>query len=102
VILSGIAGLTALGLLVRGLANGFDGRINQLLRPAAVVAVVTVIWGFFVAQHPYILPTSLTIEEAAGDPASLTAVIVVFAIAAVVILPSIALLYWLSQRRALE
>ncbi len=102
VILSGIAGLAAFGLLVRGLLGGFEGRLNQLLRPAAVGAVVTVVWGFFVAQHPYMLPTSLTIDEAAGDPASLTAVIVVFAIAAVVILPSIALLYWLSQRRALE
>jgi cytochrome d ubiquinol oxidase subunit II len=102
VILSGIAGLAALGLLIRGLANGFDGRLNLLLRPAAVGAVVTVIWGFFVAQHPYLLPTSLTIEEAAGASASLTAVIVVFAIAAVVILPAIGLLYVLSQRRALE
>ena len=88
--------------MVRGLRGGFEGRLNLLLRPAAVGAVVSVVWGFFVAQHPYMLPTSLTIDEAAGDPASLTAVIVVFAIAAVVILPSIALLYVLSQRRALE
>jgi len=102
VVLSGIAGLAALGLLVLGLARGFDRRINQLLRPAAVGAVITVVWGFFVAQHPYLLPTSLTIEDAAGASPSLTAVIVVFAIAAVVILPSIALLYVLSQRRALE
>ncbi len=64
--------------------------------------MVTVIWGFFVAQHPYMLPTSLTIEDAAAASASLTAVIVVFVIAAVVILPSIGLLYVLSQRRALE
>ncbi len=102
VILSGVTGLTALGLLARGLARGFDARINQLLRPAAVGAVVTVIWGFFVAQHPYMLPTSLTIEDAAAASAALTAVIVVFVIAAVVILPSIGLLYVLSQRRALE
>ena len=102
VILSGLSGLAALGLLVRGLATGFEGRLNLLLRPAAVGAVVTVIWGFFVAQHPYMLPTSLTIEDAAAASASLTAVNVVFVVAAVVILPSIGLLYVLSQRRALE
>jgi cytochrome d ubiquinol oxidase subunit II len=102
VILSAIAGLAALGLLIRGLQQGFEGRLTLLLRPAAVGAVVTVIWGFFVAQHPYMLPTSLTIEDAAGVSAALTSVIVVFAIAAVIILPSIGLLYVLSQRRALE
>ncbi|MGH2982811.1 MAG: cytochrome d ubiquinol oxidase subunit II [Solirubrobacterales bacterium] len=102
VILSGIAGLAALGLLVRGLVNGFEGPLNPLLRPAAVGAVVTVVWGFFVAQHPYMLPTSLTIDEAAGASAALTEVIIVFLIAGVVCLPSLGLLYVLSQRRALE
>jgi cytochrome bd ubiquinol oxidase subunit II len=102
VILSGLTGLAALGLLVRGLSSGFEGRLNLLLRPAAVGAVVTVIWGFFVAQHPYMLPTSLTIEDAAGVSAALTSVIVVFLIAGVVCLPAIGLLYVLSQRRALE
>jgi cytochrome d ubiquinol oxidase subunit II len=61
-----------------------------------------VVWGFFVALHPYMLPESLRIEDAAGASASLTAVIVVFAVAGVVCLPSLGLLYALSQRRALE
>jgi cytochrome d ubiquinol oxidase subunit II len=102
VIVSGVCGLTALALLVWGLLRGFRGGLNLLLRPAAVGAVVAVIWGFFVAQHPYMLPTSLTIEEAAGASASLVAVIVVFAVAALLVLPSLGLLYVLSQRRALE
>jgi cytochrome d ubiquinol oxidase subunit II len=102
VILSGVCGAGALGLLARGLSRGFDLRVSFLMRGAAVGAVVAVIWGWFVAQHPYLLPTSLTIEDAAGASASLTAVIVVFAIAVVVILPSLGLLYVLSQRRALE
>jgi cytochrome bd ubiquinol oxidase subunit II len=102
VILSGVCGLAAIGLLVRGLARGFNPRTSFVLRAAAVGAVVTVVWGWFAAQHPYLLPTSLTIEEAAGASASLTTVIVVFGIAAVLILPSLALLYVLSQRRALE
>ena len=89
-------------MLLRGLSRGFDTRITFLMRAAAVGAVVGVIWGWFVAQHPYLLPTSLTIDDAAGASASLTAVIVVFAIAVVTVLPSLGLLYVLSQRRALE
>ena len=64
--------------------------------------MVTLIWGWLVAQHPYLIPEQLTIDQAAGASASLTAVIVVFAIAAVVVLPSLALLYVLQQREALD
>jgi cytochrome d ubiquinol oxidase subunit II len=102
VILSGLCGAAAIVVLARGLARGFGARDTLLMRAAAVGAVVGVVWGWFVAQHPYLLPTSLTIEDAAGASASLTAVIVVFAVAVVVILPSLGLLYVLSQRRALE
>ena len=48
------------------------------------------------------LPTSLTISGAAGASATLTAVIVVFGAAAVTVIPSLALLYSLSQRSTLE
>ncbi len=94
VILSAVCGLAALGLLVRGETRG--------LRPAAVGAVVAVVWGFFVAQHPYMLPGQLTISDAAGAGATLTAVIVVFVAAALLVLPSLGLLYLLTQRDALE
>jgi cytochrome bd ubiquinol oxidase subunit II len=102
VILSGVCGLGAIGLLARGLARGFDARAAFVMRAAAVGAVVAVVWGWFVAQHPYLLPDALTIDDAAAASASLVTVMVVFGIAAVVILPSLALLYVLSQRRALE
>jgi len=94
VILSGVCGLAALRLLITGRTWG--------LRPAAVGAVVAVVWGFFVAQHPYMLPQQLTISDAAGTGASLTAVIVVFGVAALLVVPSLTLLYVLSQRDALE
>ena len=60
------------------------------------------IWGFFAAAFPYMLPTSLTIYDAAGASATLTAVIVVFVVAALTVIPSLVLLYVLSQRSALE
>jgi cytochrome bd ubiquinol oxidase subunit II len=94
VILSGVCGLVVLGLLVTGRSYG--------LRVAAVGAGTTVIWGYFAAAFPYVLPTSLTISEAAGPSATMTAVIVVFAVAAVTVVPSLILLYTLSQRRSLE
>ncbi len=94
VILSGICGLAALGLLVTGRNRG--------LRVAAVGAGVTMIWGYFAAAFPYMLPTSLTISDAAGASATLTEVIVVFGIAAVTCVPALILLYALSQKSTLE
>jgi len=94
VILSGICGLAALGLLVTGRHRG--------LRVAAVGAGVSLIWGYFAATFPYMLPTSLKISQAAGASATLTEVIIVFGIAAVTCVPALILLYMLSQRRSLE
>lgn len=95
VILSAICGLALLGLLLRPLRRG-------LMRPLAGGAVVGVVWGWGVAQWPYLLPTSLTIEGAAAPDPTLTVVLVVFAIAAALVLPSLGLLYVLSQRDLLE
>ncbi len=94
VILSGVCGLAALGLLVTGRYRG--------LRVAAVGAGVAVIWGYFAAAFPYMLPTSLKISDAAGASATLTEVIVVFGVAAITVVPALILLYALSQRQALE
>jgi cytochrome d ubiquinol oxidase subunit II len=94
VILSGVCGLIALGLLVTGRNYG--------LRAAAVGAGTAVLWGYFAAAFPYILPTSLSISGAAAPSATLTAVIIVFVAAVLTVIPSLALLYTLSQRQALE
>jgi len=72
------------------------------LRPLAAGAVVAVIWGWGVAQFPYLLPTSLKIGEAAAPDPTLDVVFVVFGAAAVLVLPSLGLLYALSQRDLLE
>jgi cytochrome d ubiquinol oxidase subunit II len=96
VILSGICGLTALGLLLSG------RFLSWGMRPAAVGAVVAVIWGYFAAAFPYMLPTSTTISGAAGNSSTLLEVIIVFLVAAVTCVPALILLYVLSQRQALE
>jgi cytochrome bd ubiquinol oxidase subunit II len=94
VLLSALCGLLALAVLIAGRNYG--------LRAAAVGAGAALIWGYFAAAFPYVLPTSLTISQAAGASATLTEVIVVFGAAVVLVIPSLALLYTLSQRQALE
>ena len=94
VVLSLLCGLLLLAVLLRG------GR--RPLRPLAAGAVVAVIWGWAVAQFPYLLPTTLRIDQAAAPDASMTAIFLVFAAAVVFVLPSLGLLYTLSQRDLLE
>jgi len=73
-----------------------------MVRPLAAGAVVGVIWGWAVAQFPYLLPTSLRIDQAAAPDATLNMVFGVFGVALIVVIPSLALLYTLSQREMLE
>jgi cytochrome bd ubiquinol oxidase subunit II len=94
VIVSVACGVGALVMLWRGAQRG--------VRPLAVAAVVAVIWGWGVAQYPYLLPTTLTIEEGAGASETLTAVLVLFGVAVVIVLPALALLFTLDQRSLLE
>src|SRR4051794_18491814 len=94
VIVSALCGAAVPVLLRRGAKRG--------TRPLAVGAVVAVVWGWGVAQHPYLLPQVLTIDAGAAPSATLTAVLLVFAAAVVLVVPSIALLYTLAQRSLIE
>ena len=89
--------LCGFGVLSQLLRRGRRG-----LRPLAAGAVVAVIWGWGVAQFPYLLPTSLTIEQAAAPGPTLDAVLIVFGFAVLLVLPALGLLYWLSQKELLE
>jgi cytochrome d ubiquinol oxidase subunit II len=90
VIISAICGLGSLFLLTRS--------VHTLARVLAMGAVAAVVVGWGVAQYPYILPTSLKLSAAASPDPTLWSVTIVFIVAAVVILPSIGLLYYLDQR----
>jgi cytochrome d ubiquinol oxidase subunit II len=94
VIVSAICGVGTLILLVRE-----SHRAARVLAIGAVASVV-IAWG--VAQWPYMLPTSLKVSQAAAPDAALGAVLVVFGIAVVVIVPSFGLLYMLDQKSLLE
>jgi cytochrome bd ubiquinol oxidase subunit II len=103
VILSALCGAAALTLLLRstGRKSQSDREnrpVDRLLRGLAAGAVVAVVWGWGVAQFPYLLPMSLRIGEAAAPDPTLDLIFVVFAVAAVLVLPALGLLYTLSQR----
>jgi cytochrome d ubiquinol oxidase subunit II len=94
VVISAICGLGSIVLLLRGTHRG--------ARLLAMGAVAMVVAGWGVAQWPYLLPTSLKVEAAAAPDATLVSVFVVFLVAAVVILPSLGLLYALDQKSLLD
>jgi cytochrome bd ubiquinol oxidase subunit II len=93
VILSAFCGLGSLWMLLRG--------ARRIARPLAMLAVATVVIGWGIAQWPYILPESLKVSQAAAPDATLGAILFVFVLAAVLILPSLAWLYYLDQQSAL-
>jgi cytochrome d ubiquinol oxidase subunit II len=90
VVLSVVAGVAALGLLWT--------RRFVPARAASALAVTTILAGWAVAQYPYVLVPDVTIEEAAGGRATLTAVLVALVLGSVVLLPALAYLYWLFQQ----
>ncbi|MFN8150061.1 MAG: cytochrome d ubiquinol oxidase subunit II [Solirubrobacterales bacterium] len=94
VIASAILGAVTLLGLLRGWSRS--------LRPLAIGTFVMVIAGYAVAQYPYMLPTTLTVDDAAGVDATLSAVMIVFVVALAIVGPSLALLYRLAQKQALE
>ena len=89
VVVSGLAGVATMLLLLRSR--------YELSRVTAAVAVAAIVAGWALAQRPDILP-GLTIEEAAASHAALVAVIVGVGLGAILLLPSLALLFGLFLR----
>jgi len=94
VILSALCGIGSLVLLLRDAHRG--------ARVLAMGAVAAVVIGWGVAQWPYLLPTSMKVVDAAAPKPTLWMVVGVFVVAALVILPSLALLYYLDQKSLVD
>ena len=90
VIASALSGTATLWLLQR------HRRRSARLGAAAAVAAVVLAWG--VAQWDYVLPQSLTVDDAAAPSGTIAAVLVATGLAVVLILPAFWLLYALDQR----
>jgi len=85
--LSAAAGLVTIVLLW--------GRRFAAARYTAAAAVVTIVAGWAIAQSPYILPPSLTIQDAAADDNVLIALLFSIAVGLLILIPSLLLLYGL-------
>ena len=94
VIASAIAGIASLLLLLR--------RRYLLVRITAALAVTAVLWGWALAQYPYLLPPpampDATIIASAATPAVLSATLIALAVGAVLLIPSLLWLFLLFQR----
>jgi cytochrome d ubiquinol oxidase subunit II len=100
---------TAAGLVMLGI-SGAAGLITLFLvwrnrfvpaRVSAALAVAAIVAGWAVAQQPFFL-SGLTVSQAAASRSTLIAVVVAVAIGAVVLVPSLILLFGLFLRGRLD
>jgi cytochrome d ubiquinol oxidase subunit II len=89
VVVSGVAGFATLALVWRGR--------YEAARMSGTVSVAAIVAGWALAQRPRFLP-GLTIEQAAAGRSALIALLVSVALGAVVLVPSLALLFGLVLR----
>jgi len=75
---------------------------NRAIRPLAALAVAAVIWGWGVAQYPYLLPRSLTVAAGSAPDASLAAILAVGGLVVALVGPGLVLLFVLRQRGRLD
>jgi cytochrome d ubiquinol oxidase subunit II len=94
VVLAGLAGATSVVLLAR--------RAYRLARLSVVVAVTSVIWGWAAGQYPDLLVDQLTIADAAGSRATLTAMLVSLVVGSILFVPALVALLSLHARGELD
>ncbi len=95
VIASAVAGVASLLLVLR--------RRYLLVRVTSALAVTTVLWGWALAQYPYLLPppatADVTIAAGAANPAVLSATLIALGVGAALLIPALLWLFLLFQRR---
>jgi cytochrome bd ubiquinol oxidase subunit II len=71
-------------------------------RISAALAVAAVIWGWVLAQRPELLPGAISIDDAAAPRATLVAILASYVAGAVILVPSLLLLFRLVLRGRLD
>ncbi|MFF0595097.1 cytochrome d ubiquinol oxidase subunit II [Streptomyces antibioticus] len=94
-VLTAVACALATAVLLHRTLTGW-ARVTAV----ASVAMVVLAWGL--AQRPYLIPTSLTVSEAAGAPTTLRWLMLVTLVATVLVGPLLFLLYRLDTRGTLQ
>jgi cytochrome d ubiquinol oxidase subunit II len=84
-VVTGLSAVAAIGALWT--------RRYRLARLCAVVQVSCIIWGWAFAQFPYVVPTSLTIRDAAAPKATLDLLLIGLIVGSIILIPSLVYLY---------
>jgi cytochrome d ubiquinol oxidase subunit II len=92
--LQGLAAALALGA-----AWGLLRRRFALARGLAIAEAAVILWGWGLAQYPYLVAPHLTVSNAAAPPAVLAPLLVVVGLGAAVLFPSLAYLYHVFKAR---
>ncbi|HMH78416.1 MAG TPA: cytochrome d ubiquinol oxidase subunit II, partial [Candidatus Udaeobacter sp.] len=87
---TGVAAVSALGALWR--------RRFRLARVAAAAQVSLILWGWALAQYPYLIPPDLTIRAAAAPRITLVLSLWVLGTGALVLFPSLIYLFRVFKR----
>ncbi|MFB7462544.1 cytochrome d ubiquinol oxidase subunit II [Streptomyces sp. NPDC056224] len=77
------------------------GRVHRA-RFSAVGIVGAAVFAWGLAQRPYLIPTSLTVADAAGDSQTLAWLSVVSLVALLLVAPAVFFLYWMDTHGELE
>ena len=104
-------GLTSGGGLAMVIVSALAGAVTLALvwaerygpaRLTSALAVAAIVVGWALAQDPYLLPGELTLEQAAAPDAVLSVVLISMAIGALILAPSLWLLYRLTLQGRLD
>ncbi len=90
---SALGGLATMALMVQ--------RRFVAARLTAVLATVSVLWGWGVGQYPDVLPGEVTVAASAASDPVLIAMLVAFGAAGIIVVPALVFLYSLTQRGTL-
>lgn len=82
---TGVAAVAAIVFLVR--------RRWALARIAAAVQASLILWGWVLSQYPLLVPPHLTIRDAAAPAVTLRLLVIVLALGALVLIPSLVYLF---------
>lgn len=91
---TGVAALTAIASLWR--------RHWRLARVAAAAQVTLILWGWLLAQYPYLVPPEITIAGSAAPEVTLRLVVIGLAAGFVVLLPSLYYLFRVFRKWAVR
>jgi cytochrome bd ubiquinol oxidase subunit II len=89
-VITGIAAITAISALWR--------RRYGIARVAAGAQVVAIMWGWAIAQYPFLIPNAITIEDAAAPRATLVLLAVGLAVGGAILVPALRYLFRIFGR----